>query len=97
MADFSVEVGDFGTALAALRDGEKIARHGWNGNGMFVVLQAGYPDGIPINQNTADATGIPQGTVCRFRPYLMMYTADGSFVPWVASQTDILGEDWVTV
>jgi hypothetical protein len=87
----------FGDALRHLRVGRRLARTGWNGKGMFIVLQAGYPDGIPINANTAQATGIAQGTVCRFRPYLMMFTADGEFVPWVASQTDILADDWQVV
>lgn len=85
---------DFGTALAFLKEGDRVARKGWNGKGMYVVFQKGYPDGIAINKNTAEATGIPEGTVCMFRPYLMMRTVDGSFVPWVASQTDILAEDW---
>lgn len=85
---------DFGQALAAVKTGAKISRAGWNGQGMWVVSQAGYPDGIAINANTARATGIPEGTVCSFRPYLMMRAADGTFVPWVASQTDILAEDW---
>lgn len=88
---------DFGAALRLLRVGHRLARSGWNGKGMFIVLQAGYPDGIPINKNTAQATGIEQGTVCRFRPYLMMFTADQTFVPWVASQTDLLAEDWEVV
>jgi len=88
---------DFGDALRLLRVGHRLSRAGWNGKGMFIVLQAGYPDGIPINKNTAQATGIEQGTVCRFRPYLMMFTADGEFVLWVASQTDLLADDWNTV
>lgn len=87
---------DFGQALAALRQGRKVARAGWNGKGMFVVFQKGYPDGIPINANTAEATGIPQGTVYVFRPYLMMKAADDTLVPWVASQTDLLADDWTT-
>lgn len=86
---------DFSEALSAVKLGSKIARSGWNGKGMFVVRQKGYPDGIPINKNTAEATGIAEGAVCVFRPYLMMLTADGDFVPWVASQTDLLAEDWV--
>jgi len=86
---------DFSQALIAVRLGSSIARTGWNGTGMFVVFQQGYPQGIPINKNTAEATGITEGTVCIFRPYLMMRTVDGSFVPWVASQTDILANDWV--
>lgn len=88
---------DFGAALTALRAGSKLARSGWNGARMFIVLQAGYPDGIAINANTARATGIAEGTVCRFRPYLMMFTAQQDFVPWVASQTDVLADDWEIV
>lgn len=88
---------DFGAALKALRRGDRLARSGWNGKKMFVVYQKGYPDGIPINANTAEATGIPQGTVCIFRPYLMMKTVDDEFVPWVISQTDALADDWEVV
>lgn len=88
---------DFGAALDALKAGARVTRTGWNGADMFVVHQKGYPDGIPINANTAEATGIPQGTVCRFRPYLMLRAADGSFVPWVPSVSDVLAEDWETV
>jgi hypothetical protein len=88
---------DFGEALALLREGHRMQRTGWNGKGMYVVFQKGYPDGIPINANTAAAIGQPEGVVCRFLPYLMMRTADGSFVPWLASQTDILAEDWENV
>lgn len=89
---------DFSWALNQLRLGHRLAREGWNGpNGMFVVLQEGYPDGVPANANTARATGLPEGTVLRFRPYLMMRTAQGDFVPWVASQSDLLATDWVLV
>lgn len=85
---------NFSSALYALLDGHKLHRAGWNGQGMWIVCQKGYPDGIPINTNTAEATGLQEGSVQVFRPYLMMRTDDGSFVPWVASQTDLLAEDW---
>lgn len=85
---------DIGEALRAAREGDRITRAGWNGEGMWVAYQAGYPDGIPINENTARATGLVQGTVCRFLPYLMLRTVDGAFVPWVISQTDVLAQDW---
>lgn len=88
---------DFSLALVGLKSGGRFARAGWNASGQFVVLQRGYPDGIPINQNTAEATGIEQGTVCVFRPYLMLRTADGSFVPWAPTVSDVLAEDWETV
>jgi hypothetical protein len=87
----------FSDALNLAKEGQKIARLGWNGKNMFVVLQKGYPDGIAINQNTAEALNIPQGTVCRFLPYLLFRTAQGDFVPWLASQTDILANDWGVV
>jgi hypothetical protein len=35
--------------------------------------------------------------VCAFRPYLMLKTADDEFVPWVASQSDLLADDWFEV
>lgn len=85
---------DFSDALYYVKEGRKIARDSWNARGQWVVLQKGYPDGIPINGNTAEATGIPEGTVCIFRPYLMLCTADGSFVPWAPTVSDVLAEDW---
>jgi hypothetical protein len=87
---------NFGQALQSLKNAEgvKIARAGWNGKGMYIVLQAGYPDGIAINKNTAEATGIAEGTICKFHPYLMMKAVDGSFFPWNPNQLDMLSEDW---
>ena len=88
---------NFSNALDLLKEGKKIARKNWNGKGMYLVFQKGYPDGIPINANTAGATGITEGTICRFRPYIMMFTAQRDFVPWVASQSDLLEDDWIIV
>lgn len=89
---------DIGWAVREMRfHGGKVRRSGWNGKGMFLVFQRGYPEGIPINANTAQATGIPQGTVCKFLPYIMMCTAPGDFVPWLCSQTDLLATDWELV
>lgn len=93
---------DFSEALRRLKDPSckphrKLARAGWNGKGMWIVRQDGYPAGIAINRNTSEATGVVEGTVMRFLPYLMMRTADGAFVPWLISQTDALAEDWTEV
>lgn len=85
---------DFGKAIEAARRGEKIAREGWNGKGMWVVYRTGYPGGIRCNKNTADAIGVPEGELVRIRPYLQMRCADGSFQMWLASQSDILARDW---
>lgn len=89
------ETFNFSEILERLKNGSKVCRIGWNGKGMWITYQRGYPEGVAINQNTARATGMPEGTVCRFLPYLMMRTADGDFVPWLASQTDILADDWM--
>lgn len=84
-----------GEAVAAMRvQRKRVRRAGWNGKGMYLVYQAGYPDGIPINKNTSEATGIAEDTVCKFHPYVMMCTAQGDFVPWLCSQTDLLATDW---
>lgn len=85
---------DFSEALKMVKGGSRIARSGWNGKDMFVVFQKAYPEGIAINKNTAEATSMPEGTVCKFLPYLMIKTADNAFVPWLASQSDILANDW---
>lgn len=85
---------NIGEAVQAMKSGKRVTRPGWNGKGMYLAYQPGYPEGIPINANTAKATGQPQGTVLKFLPYVMMRTADGSFVPWLCSQTDLLAEDW---
>ena len=99
---------DFSEALDALKDGYKIARENWNGNGMYVVLQKGYPNGIAADKNTLQALNIPEGTIIGFRPYLMMVCPKGSTnhwktdneldcCPWLPSCTDILAEDWKLV
>jgi hypothetical protein len=85
---------NFSEALNLVKSGKRISRSGWNGKGMYVAYQAGYPNGIAINANTSRAIGQPEGTVCKFLPYLMMRTAGGEFVPWLISQTDALADDW---
>lgn len=87
----------FGMAIEAAKKGLKIAREGWNGKGMFVVYQKGYPDGIPCNKNTAEAFGYQEGELFKCRPYLQMRCADGTHQMWLASQSDILEEDWYIV
>lgn len=87
---------DFGDALVRLKDGYRITRNGWNGNGMWLTLSPGCealrPDRI-WSEQIQDHANLHGGTAS-FRPYIMMLTAQGDFVPWVASQTDILADDW---
>jgi hypothetical protein len=83
----------FHFAIEAVKRGNKIARHGWNGKGMYVVYKPGYPEGVPCNSVTAKAHGITEGQTIYYRPYLEMRAANGQFVPWVASQSDLLEND----
>lgn len=85
---------NFGEAIKAAKEGKKITRRGWNGKGMYVIYRTGYPEGIPCNKNTAKALGVEEGTKIVIRPYLQMYCADGTYQMWLASQSDILAEDW---
>lgn len=87
----------FGLAVEAMKKGKRVARNGWNGKGMWAVIQRGYPEGININRNTAEATGIPEGTLMKFRPYMVLFTAQQDFAHWVPSGSDILADDWEIV
>lgn len=85
---------NFGDALAALKSGARVAREGWNGKGMFVFLVPGST----FKVNRPPLLGIyPEGTEIRYHAHIDMKTADGQVVPWLASQTDVLAEDWVLV
>ena len=77
---------NFSSALAFLKNGNKVAREGWNGKGMFLLLHE-----PPV------AASLLDGKVYENLPYIQMKTADNKLVPWLASQTDILAEDWVIV
>lgn len=85
---------DFGQALSYLREGRKVARQGWNGKGMYITLKPGYPEGIVANEATRKAHSLEVGSIIKYAPYLEMKTVDGTLVPWLASQTDILAGDW---
>ncbi|MEF9918970.1 MAG: DUF2829 domain-containing protein [Eubacterium sp.] len=85
---------NFGQALEVVKNGKKIAREGWNGKGLFVIYQKGYPDGIPCNKNTAEAWGMNEGDLFRCEPYLQINTVYGSHSMWVPSIGDVLAEDW---
>ena len=78
----------FGDAIEELKNGNKLARSGWNGKGIFIELQ------------------IPDEHSKMSHPYIFIDTtglvsdndkAPRSLVPWLASQTDMLSEDWELV
>ncbi len=87
----------FGIALELLKKGCKVAREGWNGKGMFVVYQKGYPDGIPCNKQTAEAWSMNEGDLFKCNPYLQIKQVNGSHSMWVPSIGDVLAEDWIIV
>lgn len=88
---------NFGEAIRNLKNGKKVAREGWNGKGMFVVYQKGYPQGIPCNKQTAEAWGMQEGDLFICNPYLQIKCVNGSHSMWVPSINDILAEDWYEV
>lgn len=82
---------DFGQALTHLKEGKRVCRKGWNGKGMFLFLVPGSV----FKVNRPPLLGIyPEGTEITYCPHVDMKTADGKVVPWLASQTDALAEDW---
>lgn len=79
---------NFGKALEALKEGRRVARRGWNGKGIYLELQR------------------PDAHSKMTLPYIYIVTnglvtdnpeAPKGVVPWLASQTDLLSEDWVIV
>lgn len=87
----------FGDALRAVKEGYAIAREGWNGKGMFVVFQKGYPQGITCNKQTAEAWGMQEGEKFYCNPYLQIKQVNGSHSMWVPSIGDCLATDWRVV
>ena len=82
----------FGDALEALQDGERVAREGWNGKNMYVFL-AHEADFV----TDADISEFDQLDV-EVADMLVMKTAQNTFQPgWLASQADMLAEDWYIV
>ena len=80
------ETFDFGEALKRLKSGERVARIGWNGKGMWLIL-------IPIGALSTSSTYPFEMQAC-----IGMKTVDNKMQPgWLASQVDMLAEDWVLV
>jgi hypothetical protein len=95
---------NFGQAIEALKAGKKVARAGWNGRGMYLWLKPATvvkkewcrdPRLIEcIDQNGGEEI-LALGTIC-------MYTHDSTgrkavLTGWLASQSDMLCEDWYVV
>lgn len=90
----------FGMALELLKKGEKVARLGWNGKGMFLTITEGSVVSTENMRNDAVRTYYEekQENNVKICPHIDMKAADGTMViGWLASQTDMLAEDWVIV
>lgn len=81
---------DFGEAIRALKAGKKVARQGWNGKGQYITLgtEFSYVD----CDGKADAVHQTSGTAA-----LVFHGTIGVQVGWLASQSDMLSEDWMIV
>ena len=97
---------NFSAAIIALKDGKKITRKGWNGKGMYLYLCEGQK--VPIDKWQTRAPSqepteheIAQGYV-EILPHIDMYTVNSvgrraRLCGWLASQTDMLSDDWEIV
>ncbi|MCG5241386.1 DUF2829 domain-containing protein [Azospirillum doebereinerae] len=99
---------DFGAAIQALKAGKRVARAGWNGKGMWIVYMSGMSlppfstQGTDRKVNDRTAKWIGEDTPLETLPYIAMWTvnAEGrrAWLPgWVASQSDMLADDWTVV
>jgi hypothetical protein len=94
----------FGKAIEAMKNGKKVARSGWNGKNMFIVImpELNLPPyntqdtNRKVNDRTAKWVG--KDTPLESQPYIAMFTAQKKWQPgWTASQSDMLSNDWIVV
>lgn len=79
---------NFGKALEALKEGKKVARKGWNGKGIYLKLQ---------NPDEHSKMTLPYVYIVTTNLVTDNPDAPKGVVPWLASQTDMLAEDWVVL
>ncbi|MBQ8803489.1 MAG: DUF2829 domain-containing protein [Tyzzerella sp.] len=104
---------NFEKALQHVKLGYRVARKGWNGKGMCIFLTPGSDvPYTKLKQHNQDALVcarsdlLPrnedgfcdENTIIHINAHIDMIAADGSIViGWLASQTDMLAEDWEIV
>ena len=81
-------------AINAMKAGQRVCRAGWNGKGMYLFLNPG--SNIQVSEGRPLANGIAVGTDVEMLPYIMMKVAgqDVKCIPWLASQGDLLADDY---
>lgn len=89
---------DFSTALQDLKAGHLVRRSGWNGKGVWLAHVQAKDCAVslgPVPKQVMFSKAFTAHDVSyEMAPWIGMKTADNKFVPWLASQTDILAEDW---
>jgi len=93
---------NFGQAIEALKDGQRVARSGWNGKGMFIIQAGGYSIpkeqlrlGGPITAEFLESRGCNEMII---QPHFDMWTAQNQYqTGWLASQSDMQANDWELV
>lgn len=90
---------DFGDAIRALKAGKKVARSGWNGKGMYLwLLPAAMVKAEWCREAHLKEVAEANGGEIEALGSIRMMTADRKVLTgWLASQTDVLAEDWVVV
>jgi len=92
----------FGDALVALKSGHRVAREGWNGKAMWLAL-SGVLGGRRVDADKFwsphnEAFALANGGSAVVLPCITMKTATGEILMgWLASQTDMLADDWMIV
>lgn len=82
---------NFSDALNFIKQGRRVARAGWNGKGMFIFLVPGST--FKVNREPLLSI-LGEGTEVQYHGHIDMKTAQGYVVPWLASQADLLTDDW---
>lgn len=96
-----VDAMSFGHAIEALKAGQRVARKGWNGKGMWLVLVPGSKD-VALRAGTPYERALGDVPPIEILPHIDMWTvnAEGrrAMLPgWLASQSDMLANDWTVV
>lgn len=84
----------FSDALKAVKEGHRCRRTGWNGKDMFIFLVPGSV--FKVNREPLLSI-LGEGTKVKYHGHIDMKTAQGYVVPWLASQADLLDDDWEVV
>jgi hypothetical protein len=76
---------NFSDALTLLKDGSRLQRENWNGKNMYIFIIKSWTYTNEINDNYLNL------------PFIAMKTVDNNIIPWLASQSDLLSDDWKNV